>query len=120
MNHNESDHSGALPLLMAEIPDTPIYCTKKGEAIIRGHYHQDWNFVTVKTGDTLDLGDSKLVFIEAISFPPYNNLFPYYIFIIFFILFYRRCFCNKSLADVSLIDKALSYHSLYVCSKIYP
>ena len=65
MNHNEIDHSGALPALMREIPDVPIYCTKKGESIIRGHYHQDWNFVNVKTGDTLDLGDSKLVFIEA-------------------------------------------------------
>lgn len=65
MNHNEIDHSGALPELMREIPDTPIYCTAKGEAIIRGHYHQDWNFVNVKTGDTLPLGDTTLTFIEA-------------------------------------------------------
>ncbi len=64
MNHNEIDHSGALPELMREIPDTPIYCTKKGEAIIRGHYHQDWNFVNVRTGDTLSLGDTTLTFIE--------------------------------------------------------
>ncbi len=28
MNHNEIDHSGALPELMRYIPDTPIYCTK--------------------------------------------------------------------------------------------
>lgn len=40
MNHNEVDHSGALVELMREIPNTPIYCTAKGEAIIRGHYHQ--------------------------------------------------------------------------------
>lgn len=65
MNHNEIDHSGALPELMREIPGTPIYCTAKGEAIIRGHYHQDWNFVNVKTGDTLPLGDTTLTFIEA-------------------------------------------------------
>lgn len=65
MHHNEIDHSGALPELLREIPDVPIYCTKNGEAILRGHYHQDWNFVNVKTGDELDLGDSKLIFIEA-------------------------------------------------------
>ncbi len=65
MNHNEVDHSGALPELMREIPGVPIYCTKRGEAIIRGHYHQDWNFVNVKTGDTLSLGDTTLTFIEA-------------------------------------------------------
>ena len=64
MNHNEIDHSGALPELMREIPDTPIYCTKKGEAIIRGHYHEDWNFVNVKTGDTLSLGNTTLTFVE--------------------------------------------------------
>ena len=57
MNHNEIDHSGALPELLREIPGTPIYCTKKGEAILRGHYHQDWNYVNVKTGDKLDLGE---------------------------------------------------------------
>ncbi len=65
MNHNEVDHSGALPELMREIPDVPIYCTKKGEAIIRGHYHKDWNFVNVKTGDKLNIGKSTLTFIEA-------------------------------------------------------
>lgn len=64
-NHNEIDHSGALPELMREIPGTPIYCTANGEKIIRGHYHQDWNFVNVKTGDSLDLGESRLVFVEA-------------------------------------------------------
>ena len=77
MNHNEIDHSGALPALMREIPDVPIYCTKKGESIIRGHYHQDWNFVNVKTGDTLDLGDSKLVFIEAPMLHWPDTMFTY-------------------------------------------
>ena len=28
--HSEPDHSGALPLLMKEIPNTPIYCTPFG------------------------------------------------------------------------------------------
>lgn len=65
LNHSEIDHSGALPELMREIPDTPIYCTANGVKIIKGHYHQEWNFVTVKTGDSLDLGESKLVFVEA-------------------------------------------------------
>ena len=65
MNHNENDHSGALPALMREIPNTPIYCTKKGEDILRGLYHEEWNFVNVKTGDTLSLGENTLTFIEC-------------------------------------------------------
>ena len=64
-NHGEIDHSGALPELMKEIPDTPIYCTKNGVKSIKGHYHQDWNFVEVKTGDRLSLGKKELIFIEA-------------------------------------------------------
>ena len=64
-NHSEIDHSGALTELMEEIPDTPIYCTKNGVKIIKGHHHKDWNFVEVKTGDTLDIGKNKLAFVEA-------------------------------------------------------
>ena len=77
MQHNEVDHSGALPELMRLIPDTPIYCTKKGEAIIRGHYHQDWNFVNVKTGDTLSLGQTTLTFIEATMLHWPDTMFTY-------------------------------------------
>ena len=64
-NHSEIDHSGALAELMEEIPDTPIYCTKNGAKILKGHHHKDWNFVEVKTGDTLDIGKNKLIFVEA-------------------------------------------------------
>ncbi|KJS00551.1 MAG: metallo-beta-lactamase [Desulfobulbaceae bacterium BRH_c16a] len=64
-NHAESDHSGAFPELMRHIPQTPIYCTKNGAKILKGLYHQDWNFRIVKTGDKLSLGSKELVFIEA-------------------------------------------------------
>lgn len=77
MQHNEVDHSGALPELMCEIPDVPIYCTKKGEAIIRGHYHQDWHFVNVKTGDTLSLGETTLTFVEAPMLHWPDTMFTY-------------------------------------------
>ncbi|NLB52903.1 MAG: anaerobic nitric oxide reductase flavorubredoxin [Syntrophomonadaceae bacterium] len=63
--HSESDHSGALPFLMQEIPETPIYCTKSGANILKSQYHRDWNFIEYKTGDTLDIGSSQLVFVEA-------------------------------------------------------
>lgn len=33
MNHNEIDHSGALPALMERLPNVPIYCTKKARAL---------------------------------------------------------------------------------------
>lgn len=65
MNHSEVDHSGALPELMKLIPQTPICCTANGAKLLKAHYHEDWHFMEVKTGDTLDLGESKIYFIEA-------------------------------------------------------
>lgn len=64
-NHAEIDHSGALPELMQHIPEVPIYCTKNGVKSLKGHYHQDWNFNVVKTGDRLSLGEKELIFVEA-------------------------------------------------------
>lgn len=65
-NHGECDHSGSLTALMAEIPDTPIYCTEAAVKSIEGQYgRRGWNFRTVKTGDTLDIGNGKkLIFVE--------------------------------------------------------
>ncbi|MFH1352800.1 MAG: anaerobic nitric oxide reductase flavorubredoxin [bacterium] len=64
-NHAESDHSGALPELMLHIPEVPVYCTANGIKSLKGHYHKDWNFIPVKTGDKLDIGNGKsLVFVE--------------------------------------------------------
>jgi flavorubredoxin len=64
IQHNEPDHGGALEAIMEARPDLPIYCTEFGEKIIKAHFHKDWNFVTVKTGDTLDIGKNTLTFVE--------------------------------------------------------
>ena len=53
INHGEVDHSGSLPELMREIPDTPIYCTANGIKSIKGQYHKDWNFIPVKKQEIL-------------------------------------------------------------------
>jgi len=64
-NHSESDHSGALPELMRHIPDTPIYCTANCAKYLKAHYHQDWNFQVVKTGQKLELGTQELSFCRS-------------------------------------------------------
>jgi flavorubredoxin len=65
-NHAEPDHSGALIELLRIIPGTPVYCTENGVKSIKGHYHQELNFKTVKTGNKLPVGNGKdLIFIQA-------------------------------------------------------
>lgn len=64
INHTEQDHAGSLAYLMEKIPQTPIYCTKNGAMMIKKHFHKDWNLNVVKTGDSLDTGENRLVFVE--------------------------------------------------------
>lgn len=78
VNHAEIDHSGALKDLLALIPGVPVYCTPNGVKSLKGHFHQDWNFKTVRTGDTLDIGNGKkLVFIEAAMLHWPDTMFTY-------------------------------------------
>jgi anaerobic nitric oxide reductase flavorubredoxin len=64
-NHGEIDHSGGLEELLRRIPGTPVYCSANAVKSLRGHYHQDWNFQVVKTGDRMSLGSQELIFVEA-------------------------------------------------------
>jgi anaerobic nitric oxide reductase flavorubredoxin len=75
--HAEIDHSGGLAELMEHIPDTPVYCTKNGMKSFKGHFHKDWNFVPVKTGDKLNLGKKELIFIEAPMLHWPDSMFSY-------------------------------------------
>lgn len=75
--HGEVDHSGALIELMREIPQVPIYCTANGVKSIKGQYHKEWNFQVVKTGDTLNLGEKTLTFIEAPMLHWPDTMFAY-------------------------------------------
>lgn len=77
INHGEVDHSGSLPELMKEIPNTPIYCTANGIKSLKGQYHKNWNFIPVKTGDTLNIGENTLTFIEAPMLHWPDTMFTY-------------------------------------------
>lgn len=75
--HAESDHSGGWTELLRRIPDVPVYCTANGVKSFKGHYHQDWNFQVVKTGQRLNLGSRELLFIEAPMLHWPDTLFCY-------------------------------------------
>jgi flavorubredoxin len=78
INHSEVDHSGAMSDLMQNIPDVPVYCTPNGVKALKGHYHKEWNFRPVRTGDTLDIGNGKkLIFIEAAMLHWPDTMFTY-------------------------------------------
>jgi len=76
-NHAEPDHSGALPLVMRECPEATVVVSPRGETSIPGYYHQKWNFRAVKTGDSIDIGENKLIFIEAPMLHWPDSMFTY-------------------------------------------
>jgi len=76
-NHSEIDHSGALPDVMRECTSATLVTSERGKKSIRGHYHQDWNFQTVNTGDSIDIGQNELMFVEAPMLHWPDSMFTY-------------------------------------------
>lgn len=66
-NHIEKDHSGILSELHNKFPEAPIYCTEIAVKGLKKHYPalSEAKFITVGTGETLDLGGKTLAFLEA-------------------------------------------------------
>ncbi len=65
-NHGEPDHSGALPAVMAAAPNAQLVCgAPQGLGVLKAHYGDGFDFLTVKTGDTLSLGRRTLTFVQT-------------------------------------------------------
>ncbi|MCX7920899.1 MAG: FprA family A-type flavoprotein [Clostridia bacterium] len=66
INHVEPDHAGALPALAAKAPNAKIVCTEEAVSLLKDMFklHQR-EFITVKDGDTLDIGGKTLRFLKT-------------------------------------------------------
>ena len=62
-NHVEMDHSGCLPMIKELAPNATILTSASGEKGLKKHFHQDWDFQIVKTGDSICLGRTTLQFV---------------------------------------------------------
>jgi flavorubredoxin len=65
-NHAEPDHSSALPVVMAALPNATLVCDKKCKAALSEHYDTSgWKIQVVATGDRISLGKRTLQFLET-------------------------------------------------------
>ncbi len=117
VNHGEVDHSGSLPELMRLIPETPIYCTANGVKSLKGQYHKEWNYKTVKTGDRLNLGSKDLVFVEAAMLHWPDTMFSYLTGDN--ILFSSDAFGHHYASELMYNDLVDQYELLHECIKYY-
>ncbi len=64
-NHSEMDHTGALPQTIAAIKPQKIFASKMGVKALAAHFHMDREITPVADGQSLDLGNMKLTFVET-------------------------------------------------------
>ncbi|MCJ7614081.1 flavodoxin domain-containing protein [Candidatus Bathyarchaeota archaeon] len=76
-NHVESDHSGSIKEILKLAPNATVVGTANCKAGLEKHYFGNWKFQTVKTGDTLNLGERTLSFLEAPMLHWPDNMFTY-------------------------------------------
>jgi anaerobic nitric oxide reductase flavorubredoxin len=76
-NHVESDHSGSIKEILKLAPNATIVGTANCKVGLEKHYFGNWNFQTVKTGDTLNLGERTLSFLEAPMLHWPDSMFTY-------------------------------------------
>lgn len=78
VNHVEPDHSGSILEVLREAPKAKIVCTQKGKEGLERYYQiRGREFVVVKTGDTLALGEKHLSFIAAPMVHWPDSMFTY-------------------------------------------
>lgn len=66
INHTEPDHSGALGSLASKAKNAMIVCTEPAANELKEMYKlHNREFLVVKDGDTLDIGEKTLKFIET-------------------------------------------------------
>lgn len=66
LNHLEPDHTGFTYMFRSIAPNATIVTTEKGEALVDGFYGITENVHTVATGDSLDLGQGKILHFTEI------------------------------------------------------
>ena len=76
-NHSETDHAGALPVIMRHAPNAEVVVSKNGLSSVQGHFHENWKFKKVSTGDTINIGENNLVFVEAPMLHWPDSMFTY-------------------------------------------
>ncbi|MCL0101344.1 FprA family A-type flavoprotein [Peptococcaceae bacterium] len=64
-NHVEMDHSGSLPQVMEIAKNATLITSTKGMPGLRAHYHKDWNFKVVKSGESIKIGKRTLTFVHV-------------------------------------------------------
>jgi flavorubredoxin len=76
-NHSEMDHTSSLPWMIEQVKPEKVFASVMGAKTLKELFHWDVEVVPVKTGDTLDLGNMKVSFIETRMLHWPDSMFTY-------------------------------------------
>ena len=77
-NHVEQDHSGAIPAIMAAASNAKIVTSNPhGLKGLQAHYGTEYEYIPVKTGDTLCIGTRTLTFTSTVMVHWPDNMVTY-------------------------------------------
>ncbi|RNC72339.1 MAG: FprA family A-type flavoprotein [Desulfuromonadales bacterium] len=78
INHIENDHATSLDRIMALAPNSTIYISEKGKKGLERFFDlSQWTVKTVKTGDTITIGQRTLEFLETPMLHWPDSMFTY-------------------------------------------
>lgn len=77
LNHTEPDHSGCVKYLLDLAPKAVVYGSRQAITYLQDMINRPFNFVYVKDGDTLDLGNKTLRFISAPNLHWPDSIYTY-------------------------------------------
>ncbi len=76
-NHVEMDHSGSLIPIIERMGNPLVITSERGERGLIKHYKKSMRFKTVKSGETVSIGQRTLTFIEAPMLHWPDSMFTY-------------------------------------------
>ncbi len=76
-NHSEMDHSGCLPATIETVKPEKIFASVRGVKTLSEHFHMDREITAVKEGDSINLGNIDVTFIETPMLHWPDSMFTY-------------------------------------------
>ncbi|MHB8994688.1 MAG: FprA family A-type flavoprotein [Armatimonadota bacterium] len=76
-NHSEMDHTGGLPQILAATRPEKVFASTTGAKTLGKHFLVDQEITSVKDGETLDLGNMNLAFVETKMLHWPDSMFSY-------------------------------------------
>jgi len=76
-NHSEMDHSGCLPEMIDLIKPQTVFASAVGVKTLRELFHNEHEIIEVEDGETLNIGNMELTFMETRMIHWPDSMFTY-------------------------------------------